>query len=306
MSIPYFDAHCDTLSRRDNPPLRENGGQLDLKRLGAFACAGQVFAIFANAGHFAPGALLPECRRQHERFVSELAKNSDLAVQCRTAAEAEAAFRAHKTAALLSIEGAELLNCDPGLLAEAESWGVRMLNLTWNHPNALSGANIREAERGLSAQGRDFVREAERRHILMDVSHLSERGFWDLMEVSSAPAVASHSNLKALCDHPRNLTDAQFKALVEKRGFVGLNVFAAFVGERPDMDALVAHVERAWELGGEDTLGLGGDWDGCDVLAAGFAGVQDLPRLYEALQRRNHSDALLYKLFCGNLLRVLA
>ena len=209
------------------------------------------------------------------------------------------------SSAFLSIEGAELLNCDVNLLDEVADWGVRAINLTWNYPNAVSGTNAQETDRGLSELGRRFVREAQKRNILMDVSHLSEPGFWDLMEITNAPVIASHSNAKALCPHSRNLTDAQIKALVENKGFAGLNVYSLFVGERADMDELIAHVERFWELDGEDVLGLGGDWDGCDSVAGGLTGIQDLPKLYEALYRRNYSEQLLHKFFSDNLLRVL-
>lgn len=305
MSIPYFDAHCDTISRRNLVSLREYEGQLDLKRLGAFTKAGQIFAIFANSANLPQEQWFSECRRQRERFAAEMAANADMVTHCRTAAEAEQAFADRKVAAFLSIEGAELLNCDPALLATAEDWGVRAVNLTWNNPNAISGTNCRETERGLSEVGRAFVKEAEKRNIRLDVSHVSDRGFWDLLEMAEKPVIASHSNCRALCGHSRNLTDDQICALAKNGGFAGLNVYTAFVGEKADMDELVAHVEHFWEIGGENIVGLGGDWDGCDSLAGGLTGVQDLEKLYEALLRRNYSEALLEKLFMGNLLRVL-
>lgn len=305
MSIPYFDAHCDTISRRNLVSLREYEGQLDLKRLSAFSRAGQIFAIFANSAALPEEQWFAECRRQRERFAAEMAANGDMVTHCRTAEEAKRAFAAGKVAAFLSIEGAELLNCDPALLKTAEEWGVRAVNLTWNNPNAVSGTNCKETERGLSEIGRAFVKEAEKRNIRLDVSHVSDRGFWDLMEIAEKPVIASHSNCRALCGHSRNLTDEQIRALQKNSGFAGLNVYTAFVGEKADMDELVAHVEHFWEIGGEDLVGLGGDWDGCESLAGGLTGVQDLERLYEALLRRNHSEVLLEKLFMGNLLRVL-
>ena len=125
------------------------------------------------------------------------------------------------------------------------------------------------------------------------------------MEIAQKPVIASHSNCRAICGHSRNLTDEQIRALAKNGGFAGLNVYSAFVGEKGSMDELVAHVEHFWEIGGEEIVGLGGDWDGCDSLAGGLTGVQDLVKLYEALLRRNYSEALLEKLFIGNLLRVL-
>ena len=304
--IPFFDAHCDTLTCTGDSPLRENTGHLDLQRLNAYKTGGQLFAIFVDSAGKTAEDCFAACCRCYERFRSELAKNADIAMQCRTGEDIRIAFREHKVAAVLSIEGSEILNCDAEKLALAEQWGVRAVNLTWNHANLNSGSNVEETERGLSANGRAFVREAEKRRILMDVSHVSEQGFWDLMEIAERPVIASHSDAKALCPHSRNLTDAQIKALIENKGFIGLNYYTAFVGGRMDMDALVAHAEHMLALGAEDILGLGGDWDGCDSLAAGLTGVQDMPMFYEALYRRNYSDALLGKLFSGNLVRVLS
>lgn len=304
--ISFFDAHCDTLTCTGGSPLRQNSGHLDLQRLGSYRTAGQLFAIFVDSAGKTEEDCFAACRRFYERFRSEMEKNTDLVMQCRTKADIETAFREHKVAAVLSIEGSELLGCDVEKLALAEQWGVRAVNLTWNHANRNSGSNVEETERGLSAKGRAFVKEAERRRILMDVSHLSEKGFWDLMEIAERPVIASHSNAKALCPHSRNLTDEQVKALVENKGFIGLNYYTEFVGGKKDMDALVAHAEHILALGAEEVLGLGGDWDGCDSLAAGFTGVQDMPLLYEALYRRNYGETLLKKLFSDNLVRVLS
>ena len=304
--IPFFDAHCDTLTCTGDSPLRQNGGHLDLERLDRYKTAGQLFAIFVDSAGKTEEECFAACCRYYERFRSELAKNADIAMQCRTGEDIKIAFREHKAAAVLSIEGSEILNCDVEKLALAEQWGVRAVNLTWNHANLNSGSNVEETERGLSANGRAFVKEAEKRRILMDVSHLSERGFWDLMDIAERPVIASHSNAKALCPHSRNLTDAQLRALIANKGFIGLNYYTAFVGGKADMDALVAHAEHMLALGAEDVLGLGGDWDGCDSLAAGLTGVQDMSLFYEALYRRNYSEELLDKIFSGNLVRVLS
>ena len=205
-------------------------------------------------------------------------------------------------AALLSIEGAELLNCRIERIETVAQWGTRLMNLTWNFPNAISGTNLRETDRGLSAYGRDFVREMEDNQIYADVSHLSDAGFWDLVRIARKPIVASHSNSRYLCGHSRNLTDDMFRAIRDSGGVVGMNFYRAFVGEGED--ALVAHVEHFLELGGEKTVCFGGDLDGCDVLAGGLQGVQDVPIIYEVLRRRGYSEALLEDLFWNNLRRL--
>ncbi len=304
--IPYFDGHCDTISccAQMGRALRENEGHLDLVRLGRFQKAAQVFAVFANAEKFPEGALWEQFQRQRAVFQEELEKNADLAVQCRTGAEIAAANAAGKVAAVLSVEGGELLDGDPEKLETAAAWGVKLVNITWNHVNALSGTNVEEPERGLTDRGRAFVRQAHQLGIVMDVSHLSDPGFWDLAEMGLGPIVASHSNARALCGHPRNLTDDMFRAIRDSGGTAGLNMYEDFIGGSHSLDDAVRHVEHFMEMDGEKTLALGGDWDGCD-LAMGWRGVQDLPALWDALAARGYGRRTLEDIFFNNLARVL-
>ena len=202
--------------------------------------------------------------------------------------------------------GAELLDCSLERLEGAHAMGVRAVNPTWNHVNALSGTNAEEPERGLTPQGRVFVRKMERLGMLVDVSHLSDPGFWDVAEELSGPFFASHSNARAVFSHPRNLTDEQFTAIIDHNGVVGLNLYANFLGERADLDTAIAHLEHWLELGGERTVALGGDLDGCSSLPEGITGIQDLDRLWERLLQRNYSEALVRALFFENLMRVVS
>ncbi len=304
--IPYFDGHCDTVSRcaRQGWTLDRSEGQLDLERLGRFQKAAQVFAIFAPAGWFPEGGLWDECRRQHEWFVSELEKNAGRAVPCRTGADIEAANAAGKTAALLSVEGGELLDCEPEKLETAASWGVKLVNVTWNYENALAGSNKEGPEKGLTDRGRAFAREAARLGIAMDVSHLSDPGFWDLAEMGLGPLVASHSNARAVCGHARNLTDDMFRAVRDSGGVAGFNLCADFIGGAAGLKDAARHIDHFLALGGEKTVALGGDWDGCQ-LGCGWTGVQDLPVLWDALAARGYGRPLLEDIFWGNWLRVL-
>ena len=282
---PYFDAHCDTLSRcaAEGWSLWENPGHLDLRRLGAYRPANQVFALYLDSETVPPS----------DRFAA-------LKAQAAVLGREQAAGRWGES--LLSLEGAELLNCDEALLPVARDWGVRWVNLTWNHPNALSGS-CRTGE-GLTAKGRSFARRCWALGMGTDVSHLSDRGFWDLLEMREGPILASHSNCRALCGHPRNLTDEMARALIEAGGFLGLNFCVHFLGERPTVDTVIAHLEHLLELGGEDHVGLGGDFDGADV-PEDLSGVQDLPKLWEALYRRNYSECLIQKIAYQNLSRFL-
>lgn len=309
MKIPYFDAHCDTISccRRDGRSLRKNAGHLDLDRLAVYEKAAQLFAMFYDLAHAPADGMLAEAKRQYAALQRELAKNSDVAVQCRTASEIRSANENGKIAAVLSCEGSELLNCDPENLEWAHGVGVKAINLTWNHANFLCGSNVSETSRGLNDLGREFVRRAQAYDILIDVSHCSDAAFWDLVKIAQKPVIATHSNARAVCGHTRNLTDDMFRALRETGGVAGLNFYSAFVSEQehPSMDGVVRHVEHWLELGGAKHIGLGADWDGCDPLAGGLSGVQDVPMLWEELSRRGYDDVLLEDIFYNNWLRVL-
>ncbi|MBO4913887.1 MAG: dipeptidase [Oscillospiraceae bacterium] len=308
-AMPYFDAHCDTVSRcaRDGRSMRENSGHVDLARLAGFNRAAQFFAIYHNLAYAPEDGMYAVCRRQYELFSREMERNSDLAVQCVTADEVVRANEGGRVAAILSCEGAELLNCDVEKLEWARDVGIRSINLTWNHANVLCGSHCSEAERGLNDYGRAFVREAQKNGILIDVSHCSDAAFRDLMDVTEKPVLATHSCSRAVCDQSRNLTDDMFRAVIETGGFVGVNLYAEFVsgGGDASMEQLLRHFDHFIELGGEKHVGLGADLDGCDPLAGGLHGVQDMHLLWEALREHGYDEALLEDVFYNNLLRVL-
>ena len=323
--ISYFDAHCDTIWRcmetgpvadygeteqeqraffKTGGGLRQNCGHVDLLRDRDFARRGQFFALYDDVKRLPEGTAWQRCCEMHDWFLRELAENGDMAVLCRSGAEADTAAESGRTAAFLSVEGADLLDCDTEKLRQAAAWGVRLVNPVWNNANALSGSCADDPDRGLSAQGRGFIREMERLGIYADVSHLSDPGFWELYRMTERPIVASHSNARALCSQRRNLTDDMFRAIRDTGGVVGLNLYRGFVGGA-SMDALVAHVEHFLHLDGEKTLCIGGDLDGCEALAAGMNGAGDVPQLYEALEKQGYGKALLEDIFWNNLRRLL-
>lgn len=305
--MDLFDGHCDTILRcyLEGGGLRRQAGHLDLERRRGKGRWAQFFATFGSPEDMPGRSLWEVFLEEYALFRSEVDANADLVVFCRTGAEAQAAFAAGKTAAFLSAEGAELLDCDPDKLRLAHRMGVRAVNITWNHPNALSGTNAEERDRGLSDLGRAFVRTMGELGMLVDVSHLSDPGFWDVMEITDRTVVATHSNARAIFPHPRNLTDAQFTAIINTNGVAGLNMYAGFLGEDPDFDTVVSHLEHFLALGGENNVSMGGDWDGITRMPRGMSGIQDMEKLYEHLLRRNYSESLLEKVFYSNLMRVV-
>ena len=310
--ISVFDAHCDTISRcwREYENIDCNSGTVSLDRTEkAFGCYCQIFALWTAEGYTgypSGGNGVENAYRALLRcFKAQMARYCGRVVQCRTVEDVECAHRQGKAAAFLSIEGAELLGCDPARLDGAAEDGVVAINLTWNHANALSGSNAEHPERGLTPLGRQFMSKMEDLHILVDVSHLSETGFWDVMEQARKPILASHSNAKSVWNHRRNLTDEQITAIIKNQGVIGLNLYKDFVGGSRDLDMLRAHLDRILELGGAASVGLGGDWDGCEVIDA-LPSIDKLGCFYEYLLHRGYNETVVQDLFYNNLMRVVS
>lgn len=298
MNIPLFDCHCDTAAHalERGEVLRRNKMQLDLNRLAEYAPAGQVFAICAvndpDPVRFADRAIT--------FFLRQIEENSDIARLCLNFNDIIAAGNEGKIAAVLSIEGAEQISD----IDSAYDRGVRIVHLTWNHDNLFCGAAM-DSGTGLTEKGKQFVFHAQKLGILLDMSHISERGFWDTLEISTRPVIAGHSNSKAVCNVPRNLSDEQFAALVRQGGGAGINLYPEFLGLGHDIDAVFTHIEHFMSLGGEKSVFLGCDLDGIEDMPRGICGVQDLGKIYEMLLRHNYPEQLVQDIFRNNILKVM-
>lgn len=298
MTIPYFDAHCDTALPvyENSRSLNKNNCHLDLERLGAYAPAAQVFAICA--------AHREGMAEKTELVMDELLRQFRLhrgrVTLCLSAADLDRAAAEGKVGALISVEGAEKLDCSVERLRRAYGKGLRIVHLTWNHDNDLAGAALGSGA-GLTDAGREFFTAAQEMGVAVDMSHISQRSFWDCLEIARKPVLAGHSNSAALCPHARNLSDEQFTALARMGGVAGLNLCCLFLGEEPDVESVVAHAEHFLALGGEKAVCLGGDLDGIPELPRGMSGVQDIGLLYEAMLRKNWSEELVRDIFYRNL-----
>ncbi len=184
--------------------------------------------------------------------------------------------------------------------------GIRAAGLTWNHANWAADGAMEPRGGGLTIKGRRFVEECENLDILLDVSHLSERAFWEVAELSQRPVIASHSNARAICDHPSNLTDAQIEKLIAKQGLIGVTFVPWFVSnaEVVVIDDLLRHIEHICELGGESHIMLGSDFDGIDRYIEGLTHPGELISLQEALLKR-YSERQTEQFMSGNALRFL-
>ncbi|MDQ2095011.1 dipeptidase [Rhodalgimonas zhirmunskyi] len=235
---------------------------------------------------------------------------------CRSVADIRAAMAAGKMAAVMHIEGAEGIDADLYALDVLYAAGLRSLGPVWSRPTIFGhGVPFRypstgDIGPGLTEVGKRLVKRCDELGIMLDMSHLNEKGFWDVAELSNKPLVCTHSNAYALCPHARNLTDEQLKAIGESRGMVGLNFAAAFLREDGQMRAevplatMLAHLDHMIEKAGEDHVGLGSDFDGA-VVPEAIGTIAGLPALRAAMAEHGYSDALIRKLCHENWLRML-
>ena len=344
--IPIFDGHNDTLlnlylparGRDRNFFERSSIGHIDLPRAREGDLGGGFFACFAppdpRAGWTEESALTmtedgykvndaPPLDSNYARkaaddltrllFEIEVESDNELKV-VRTVDEVESCLRDGTLAAILHFEGAENLGLEK--LETYYEAGLRSLGLVWSRPNAYAyGVPFRfpaspDTGPGLTEVGRELVRECNRLGVLVDLSHLNEKGFWDVAEISGAPLVATHSNVHALCRTARNLTDRQLDAIRDSDGMVGVNFAVAFLREdgREDRSTPLAriadHIDYLVERIGVDRVGFGSDFDGARV-PRDLGDVSGLPKLIDALRERGYDDTALRKLAHENWIRVL-
>ena len=312
MNFPVFDLHCDTalsILGRDftgQGKLKKNDGHIDLERAKKLDGYAQCFAVFTSTWEKLPPNLTVTdvFEREMAVILREINENSRLIRQAYSADDVRENQEKGRMSAILTIEGPAGFGFDPALLEDLYLAGFRITTLGWNEQNPLTGSHVTGG--GLTDLGREYVKEAQRLGMLIDVSHISDEGFWDIMKITEAPIIASHSNSRAVYDCSRNLTDDMFKAICETGGVAGFNQYTRFVGEQPTLDTACDHFFHLLELDPSGKhIALGGDLDGCDTLPEGFAGVQDYPALAAKLLERGMSEDMVRDIFWNNALGVM-
>ena len=303
--IPVFDAHCDFLNEWDDLSVlkqrveRESSrGHWDLVRFREGGGVIQIAVIWTPPNLTGKEAF-HHAMEQMERVLTWAEKNTDILSIVRR--KRDLMLDDSRIKLLISLEGASPLIGSPRNLRLFFQLGVRALTLTWNHRNELAdGVSVSADPSGLTDAGRLVVAECERLGVAVDVSHLAERGFWDLCKIAQKPFFASHSNLKGLCNDRRNLSDKQSRALAEKGGIACLTFVPEFTGDG-GLVKFVRHYERACNLIGAGAVGLGSDFDGCTNPILPDSSCY--PSLADALYEGGFSRADVRKLFGGNLRR---
>lgn len=324
------DLHCDTISKlRDyrlgrvveekcqesyceRNRMFRNGFHLDLERMKQADYLLQNFAIYIDSDMDAD--VYGTYREMYRMFQEEMRENADIIRQAFRFSDIEENRRGGRMSALLTVEEGQAAD-SPEHLEQLFRDGVRLITLTWNHRNALGCPNcIRpdgthsltkpNTEEGLTEYGVWVIARMEELGMMIDVSHLSDRGFYDVYENTAKPFLASHSNARTVTPHVRNLTDDMIRKLSERGGIIGVNFETTFLGAENDcgIAAVVRHLEYLRNTGGEECLALGSDFDGIKGNPE-LTGVQDMEKLRDALYRAGWKQSVLDKLFYENVLR---
>lgn len=312
MKFPVFDFHCDTASRllgetmNEAGSLKKNDLHIDLERASKLPGYAQCFACFTTPFmedwyHVSPVLAF---ERELATIQREVDANRKLISIAYSPEDVKRNLEKGKMSAILTLEGTAGIGYDPALLEDLYAIGFRIASLGWNEKNPLTGSH--KTGGGLTDQGREFVKEAQRLGILIDVSHISDEGFWDIMEITNAPILATHSNSRAVWNDSRNLTDDMFRAIVKTGGVVGYNVCAEFTGENPTVDTICDHILHFMELDPSGKhISLGGDLDGISNMPAGFEGVQSWPVLADRLLERGLSEENVMDIYWNNAIGVM-
>lgn len=317
-SLTIVDSHCDTILEWVNKGRdlveRSTDGHVDLPRLAEGGVDVQFFACYIEP-QFKPDRGLPRALELIDavhRLAAEHPERMEIA--CKRA-DIDRIVESGRLAVVLAIEGGEGFGFGPNQQVLAgvrmlHRLSVRLVTLTWNERNLLAdGAAEERTGGGLSSLGVEVVREMNRLGMIIDVSHLSVAGFWQTLETSTKPVMASHSNARALCDHRRNLSDVQLRALAENGGLVAVTFVPSFLSADPEqasLDTVVAHIDHIAGLIGPERIGIGSDFDG---IAKGPRGLEDatrFPNLTEALLRRGFSEDQVRGIMGENQLRFFA
>ena len=316
--MKVVDMHCDTIgelwkAEKAGKPisLRSNSLHIDLEKMQKGDYLLQNFAMFVFLGREKdPLVNVLEMIDVYNRAMEE---NADLIAPVLRYADIEKNRAAGKLSGMLTIEEGAVLKGNPYVVRSLYQLGVRMLTLTWNfeneigYPNTIVKAKDYDPTRryGLKPEGIEIVREMNRVGMIVDVSHLGDDGFWDVVKYCDGPFVASHSNARAVCNHTRNMTDDMIRALADKGGVMGLNFCGDFLNPngKSRVEDMVRHAKHIMNVGGSDILGLGTDYDGIDGdLELDHCDKMQL--LAQEMDRQGFKTSEIEAIFHGNVLRL--
>lgn len=258
--MKLFDLHCDTITEcyKRNEKLNKNSLDISLEKGKFLEEWKQVYAIWMPDEYRGE-----EAERYYENVLETFKRETE-----------------NVSGAILAVEGASALNGKTERIEKLKNDGVKIITVTWNGQNELASGCFAENDTGLTLFGREAVKEMVKNNIVPDVSHLSEKGFYDLCDTTDFPFIASHSDVYEITPHVRNLKDEQIKIISQRGGLIGLNFYNKFLGlDKNSLDMMLKHAEYILNLGAENTLALGSDYDGCSIYDE-LKGIEKTKDLY--------------------------
>ena len=312
-----LDSHIDTpsklLKEHLNAGIENPGAQVDFPKMKAGGVDGAFFALYTPP-ETAPDAATRLALEMLSATYDACEENEDYAVLCFGPDEVENNRKNGLISVFMGMENASPIQESLSLLRTFYRLGVSYVTLTHNGDNAVADSAA-EGKRwgGLSPFGREVVAEMNALGMMVDLSHASDRTFWDCLKVSKAPVIATHSSCRALCSHRRNLTDDMLKALGEKDGYVGINFYPYFLSDAydparkstwPGVQEIVDHIDHAVRMAGIDHVGIGSDFDGIEVTPKGLEDISKMGEILAEMRRRGYSETDILKVSGQNLLDV--
>ncbi len=300
-----FDGHCDTGTLLcKGKDLYRNDLHLDISRMKSLEKYIQVFAAYTDITEIS-STPMEHCLNILKKIRGEIEKNNRYISLIDSKESLDEVINGEKCGGILAIEGGEALEGELSALKMFYDLGVRLITLTWNHANEIADGIGESRGGGLTKFGRQVVSAMEEMGILIDVSHLSVKGFWDVVECTKHPFCASHSCVKKLCNHPRNLDDDQIHAMIERDCVMGVNFYPLFLSDgEASIDDVIRHIEYIVGMGGENCVGLGSDFDGVDSLPHGITGAESMPDIIQAFKNRGFSAKQTNKILFENFYRL--
>ncbi len=309
-SVHIVDAHCDTLlkcfQKGQDLDQKDPDKHIDILNLQKSGVLVQFFAVFVETD-FKPVGALRRTLQIIDYFTLQLQSLKNKIILVKKYEDIIKARQEGKIAAVLTVEGGEALEGDLSILRILYSLGVRSMGLTWNNRNLLAdGVEESSTGGGLTTLGVQVIKEMNRIGMVVDFAHLSERGFWNALEVCSSPPIVSHANCRTVYDHPRNLSDEQIKGLAEKEGILGLTFAPSFLCDKaPDAEKVVDHIDHACSLVGTRHVAIGSDFDGIAKVPVGLENAGKWGNLIRALLKRGYKFEDIKRIMGNNMLELL-
>lgn len=309
--------HCDTIwlmMRTENAVLHKNNLCVDIEKMKQARSLAQFFACFIymeelkGEKRFEKGYQM--ALQMIKKGKSEFEKNADVIALAYNYDTLMKNKENGKMSAILTIEEGGILDGDMSRLRMLYEEGIRLVTLTWNGENCIGYPNSRDVkfmQMGLKEFGVEVVENMNNMGMIIDVSHLSDGGFWDVIKHSKKPIVASHSNARTLCNHPRNLTDDMIRAMADQGGVAGINFYPYFLNEKGNatVEHIANHVEHMYQVGGEDFIAIGTDFDGFDEGDLDIQHIGEMPLAYQVIKKRGFTERQMDKIWSGNIMRVI-